>query len=205
MIKVGLTGGIGSGKTTVANMFRILGVDVYSADSEAKILMEKDTDLKAKIISLLGGESYLNQSLNSHYIASRVFNNSSLLKKLNFLVHPVVRKDFGDWMEVRKSASYIIQESAILFESGFSSFFNYTILVTAELKTRIDRVVRRDKNDRKDVIARIEQQMSDEEKLKLADFELNNSGQKLLIPQVLELHNKFVSLHRKNNNKNGKI
>lgn len=205
MIKVGLTGGIGSGKTTVANMFRILGVDVYSADSEAKILMEKDTDLKAKIISLLGGESYLNQSLNSHHIASRVFNNSSLLKKLNFLVHPVVRKDFGDWMEVRKSASYIIQESAILFESGFSSFFNYTILVTAELKTRIDRVVRRDKNDRKDVIARIEQQMSDEEKLKLADFELNNSGQKLLIPQVLELHNKFVSLHRKNNNKNGKI
>ena len=112
MIKVGLTGGIGSGKSTVANMFRILGVDVYSADSEAKILMEKDTDLKDKIISLLGGESYLNQSLNSPYIASKVFSNPSLLEKLNLLVHPVVRKDFGDWMEVRKSVSYIIQESA---------------------------------------------------------------------------------------------
>lgn len=204
MIKVGLTGGIGSGKTTVANMFRILGVDVYSADSEAKVLMEKDTGLKTKIISLLGEESYLNQRLNSAYIASRVFSNPCMLEKLNLLVHPVVRADFGDWIGVRKSSSYIIQESAILFESGFSSFFNYTILVTADLETRIDRVMNRDNNERKAIIARMDQQMSDEEKLNLADYQLNNSGLKLLIPQVLELHNKFVSLQRKKN-KNGKI
>ena len=204
MIKVGLTGGIGSGKTTVANMFRILGVDIYSADSEAKVLMEKNADLKTGIISLLGEETYLKHSLNSDYIASRVFNNPGLLEKLNLLVHPVVREDFADWIEERKSAPYIIQESAILFESGFSSFFNYTILVTADIDTRIDRVAKRDKMKRSAIIARIEQQMSDEEKLKYADFQLNNSVNKLLIPQVLELHNKFVSLHRKKNI-NGKI
>ncbi|MCK4921531.1 MAG: dephospho-CoA kinase [Bacteroidales bacterium] len=204
MIKVGLTGGIGSGKTTVANMFRILGVDIYSADSEAKVLMENNKELKTSIISLLGEESYLNQSLNSAFIASRVFNNPGLLEKLNLLVHPVVREDFADWIEERKSAPYIIQESAILFESGFSSFFNYTILVTADIDTRIDRVAKRDKMKRSAIIARIEQQMSDEEKLKYADFQLNNSVNKLLIPQVLELHNKFVSLHRKKNI-NGKI
>ncbi len=204
MIKVGLTGGIGSGKTTVANMFRILGVDIYSADSEAKVLMEKNADLKTGIISLLGEETYLKHSLNSAYIASRVFNNPGLLEKLNLLVHPVVREDFADWIEERKSAPYIIQESAILFESGFSSFFNYTILVTADIDTRIDRVAKRDKMKRSAIIARIEQQMSDEEKLKYADFQLNNSVNKLLIPQVLELHNKFVSLHRKKNI-NGKI
>jgi len=197
MIKVGLTGGIGSGKSTVANLFRILGVEIYSADEEAKRLMQYNKLLKAGIIELLGDESFIKNKLNTTYIASRVFQDSALLEKLNAIVHPVVRKDFLDWAGKRKSNNYLIQESALLIESGIASSFDYTILVTAGMEQRIDRILKRDHSTRSDVLARIKRQMTDEEKLKLADFQLNNSGEELLIPQVLELHNKFVSLQNK--------
>lgn len=197
MIKVGLTGGMGSGKSTVANLFHILGVEIYSSDAEAKRLMLQNEILKAQIRELIGDESYVQNKLNKKFIASRVFSEPTLLEKLNALVHPIVRMDFINWAEERKSKNYVIQESALLFESGIASSFDYTILVTAGLEQRIERIIRRDASLRSDVLARINQQMSDEEKLKLADFHLNNSGDKLLIPQVLELHNKFVSLQNK--------
>ncbi|MCF8391217.1 MAG: dephospho-CoA kinase [Bacteroidales bacterium] len=197
MIKVGLTGGIGSGKSTVARIFQILGTDVYSADIEAKRLMQTNVSLKNKIIDLLGEQSYLEGILNTNYISSRVFNDTVLLGELNALVHPVVREDFFMWLQERKDQPYAIQESALLFESEFSTFFDYTVLVTCDLETRVNRIVERDNKSKSDVLARIAQQKPDEEKLKLSDFQIYNQGDELLIPQVIELHNKFVSLHRK--------
>lgn len=194
MLKIGLTGGIGSGKSTVARLFRSLGVDVYSADIEAKYLMNSNLALKKQIILLFGKEAYLNANLNSTFIASKVFTDSTLLTKLNLIVHPVVREDFQEWAKLRSEDPYIIQEAAILFESGFASFFDYNILVTSPIDIRIERVMNRDNAQRSDVERRINQQFSDEEKLRLSDFHINNSGKELLITQVLDLHNKFVSL-----------
>ncbi len=194
MLKIGLTGGIGSGKSTVAKLFRFLGVEVYSADTEAKELMNINPYLRKEISLLFGEEAYVAGGLNSVFIASKVFSNPSLLEKLNSIVHPVVREDFFEWAKIRSENAYVIQEAAILFESGFSSFFDYNILVKAPLDIRIERVMNRDKVHKSDVEKRINQQFSDEKKAKLSDFQIDNDGFELLIPQVLELHNKFVSL-----------
>ena len=194
MLKIGLTGGIGSGKSTVAKLFRSLGIEVYSADIEAKKLMNLNLHLKKEIILLFGNTAYVETGINSGFIASKVFSNPSLLKKLNSIVHPVVREDFFEWLEKRSENPYVIQEAAILFESGFSSYFDYNILVNAPHNIRIERVMNRDKVQKEDVERRINQQFSDDKKIKLSDFQINNSGSELLIPQVLELHNKFVSL-----------
>ena len=194
MLKIGLTGGIGSGKSTIARLFRSLGVEIYSADVEAKELMNFNAGLKEKIQLLFGNEAYLKDKLNSAFIASKVFSDPSLLTELNSIVHPVVREDFQIWSEIRSENPYIIQEAAILFESGFASFFDFNILVTSPIDIRIERVMNRDNVKKADVEKRINQQYSDEEKIKLSDFQINNNGKELLIPQVLDLHNKFVSL-----------
>jgi len=194
MLKIGLTGGIGSGKSTVAKLFRFLGAEVYSADTEAKELMNINPYLRKEISLLFGEEAYVAGVLNSVFIASIVFSNPSLLEKLNSIVHPVVREDFFEWAKIRSENAYVIQEAAILFESGFASFFDYNILVKAPLDIRIERVMNRDKVHKSDVEKRINQQFSDKKKTELSDFQIDNSGFELLIPQVLELHNKFVSL-----------
>lgn len=197
MLKIGLTGGIGSGKTTVAQIFSVLGVDVYYADIVAKSLMNSDEKLKSSIAELIGKESYFKGILNNKYVASRVFNDPVLLSKLNLLVHPAVRYDFLNWVEEHKNKDYILQEAAILFESGFYKDFDYVVLVTASKELRIRRVAERDKLNRQDIELRMDRQKSEEEKIRLSDFIINNEANNMLISQVMELHNKFVSLQNK--------
>jgi dephospho-CoA kinase len=196
MLKIGLTGGIGAGKSTVARIFENLGAEIYYADERAKNLMESDTVLINQIKYLLGADSYVSGKLNSGFISGKVFNEKSLLEKLNKIVHPAVRDDFVNWCNKRKKEPYVIEEAALLFETGFYLDFDYTILVTAPMELRIQRVVKRDNTERDMVEKRINNQFSEAEKLHLCDFEIKNDEKKMLIPQVLDLHNKFVSLQK---------
>lgn len=187
MIKIGITGGIGSGKSTVCRIFQILGVPVYNADNKAKYLMANDKALKISIINLLGSESYKNNHLNREFIASKVFKDKDLLKKLNALVHPAVKNDFIKWSEKQK-APYVIYEAALMIESGSYKLLDKVIVVTAPLELRIARVCERDKVHQEKVLARINNQLSQEEMLKYADHVITNDGKISLISQVLELH-----------------
>lgn len=171
---VGLTGGIGSGKSTVAKMLAALGVPVYNSDIEAKSLMVRSKVLKRKIIALLGEQSYKGAALNRRYIASRVFNDRQLLQQLNELVHPAVRKHFVKWCK-KQDCRYVVQETALLFENGSNYLYDKTILVTAPKEIRINRIVERDGSTRKQVLERMKNQMTDEEKLPLADFVIENN------------------------------
>lgn len=191
MILVGLTGGIGSGKTTVAKLFLNLGIPVFFADEEAKWLMQNSISLKAKIINAFGEESYLNNSLNRTYLANIVFNDKIKLNDLNQIVHPEVKIHFKAWLLKQKS-DYIIYENAILFESNSASDFDLIICVIDELKSRIDRVVKRDHTTRQQVIKRIENQMDDVEKIKKSDFVIKNDSEINLKTAVLKIHNEIL-------------
>ncbi|WP_378187221.1 dephospho-CoA kinase [Aquimarina sp. W85] len=188
---VGLTGGIGSGKSTVAKMFENLGVPVYIADIEAKKIMHKDASVKHQVISLLGVNAYLDDSLNTGYIASKVFENKELLTKLNAIVHPAVALDFENWKKKQKT-NYIIKEVAILFEKGAQKDCDYTILVTAPKKLRIQRILDRDRTTVEEIEQRMNNQWEDSKKIPLADFIITNVALKEVEKQVLELHQKFM-------------
>lgn len=187
MIKIGITGGIGSGKSTVCRIFHVLGIPIYNADNEAKYLMANDKALKSSIINLLGSESYKNNHLNREFIASKVFKDKDLLKKLNALVHPAVKNDFIKWSE-KQIAPYVIYEAALMIESGSYKLLDKVIVVTAPLEQRIARVCERDKVLQEKVLARINNQLSQEEMLKYADHVITNDGKTSLISKVLELH-----------------
>ncbi|MBE0654078.1 MAG: dephospho-CoA kinase [Bacteroidales bacterium] len=195
MIKVGLTGGIGSGKSTVAKVFKALNVPVYHADEEAKRLMEEQDELKEAIIRLFGPDVYLGNKLNRPYLASLVFGNFDNLENLNSLVHPAVRMDFNYWA-ARQKNRYVIEEAAILFESGHFREFDYTIVVNAGENLRLRRVMERDSVSEDEVYQRISHQMPQKFKMILGDFLISNNEEDLILPQVLELHNKFISLHQ---------
>jgi dephospho-CoA kinase len=194
MLKVGLTGGIGSGKSVVAKIFTNIGVPVYESDAEAKRLMNENEDLRNHIIQLFGSKSYKDNKLNTKYIASIVFKDKSVLAELNSFVHPAVKKDFAKWLEEHSNHSYVIQESAIIFELGLRRSFDYVIAVDAPEDLRIKRVMQRDNVDEDKVRDRMQMQLSSNEKSLLADYIIINDDKQLLIPQVLILHNKFVSL-----------
>ncbi|WP_308378636.1 dephospho-CoA kinase [Parapedobacter tibetensis] len=192
-MKIGLTGGIGSGKTIISKIFSVLGIPIFDADTEAKRLMATDTTLMQAIQTEFGQAAYCeNGSLDRSYMAAQVFGDESKLKKLNALVHPVVIQAGEEWA-ARQDAPYTIKEAALLFESGSYKHNNYNILVTAPMELRINRVIQRDGTTREQVKARMEQQWSDETKIQLADFELVNDGIQALIPQVLKLHHFFLS------------
>lgn len=192
MLKVGLTGGIGSGKTTVAKIFEQLRVAVYYSDDRAKKLMHDDSELKLKIIEQFGSSSYTNGKINVPYLSSKVFSDHKQLEKLNALVHPVVRKDFVDWVN-GQSGTYIIKEAAILFESGANKGLDKVILVEAPKDMRISRVMERDNVARELVLERMDKQWSDEKKRELTDFSIKNDGVKLVIEQVLKIHNVLIN------------
>lgn len=196
MLKIGLTGGIGSGKSTVASVFSHLGIKVYNADDKARYLMVNNPDLRTGIKKLFGDSAYVGMNLNRKYISGKVFNNSSMLESLNQLVHPAVRNDFIHWCEQYNEEVYLMEEAALLFETGFYKDFDFTILVSSPMETRIKRVMERDGTSREEVISRINNQFPEEDKIKLCDFQLKNGENDLLLPQVLNLHNKFVSLHK---------
>jgi len=193
MLRIGLTGGIGSGKSTVARIFKVLGVPVYNADDEAKRLMTEDAALRTLIISAFGEESYTNGILNRKYLSAQVFNNSKKLNQLNSLVHPVTLKDADEWMKKQK-APYVIKEAALIFESGSQKMLDYVIGVKAPLALRIERTMERDHITSDKVEARINWQMTEDKKLSLCDYIIVNDEKQMLIPQVLALHETFLKI-----------
>lgn len=184
---VGLTGGIGSGKTTVAGFFEELGIPVYIADEAGKELMKSSAAVRSQIIALLGKEAYLDAEPNRKYIASRVFNSAEKLKKLNNIIHPAVNEHFENWKQEKK-APYIIYEAAILFETGGYKNCDEVILVTAPLEKRIERLQKRDQSSAEEIEARMRHQWTDDQKRKYADFEILNSEIFFLKEQVQNLH-----------------
>lgn len=192
MLKIGITGGIGSGKSTVVKVFEQLGVPVFIADDEAKKLMNTDQELIAGIKQLFGENVYSGQGeLNRALLASLVFNAPDKLKQLNALVHPATIRAYENWCKKHENKSYILKEAAILFESGTYKQNDLNILVTAPEEMRIQRVIMRDGSDEEKVRSRIRNQMPDEEKAKMADFVLINDEQTALIPQIVSLHHQF--------------
>lgn len=187
MFKVGITGGIGSGKSTVCRVFMIIGIPVFEADSVAKQLMNSDILLRQKLINLFGPYVYLpDMTIDRKYLSGKVFNNPPLLEELNSVVHPAVRKSFENWCQEQNSP-YIIHEAAILFESGFYKMMDKTITVVTNEAERIDRVMKRNNVTEEQVRQRIRNQWTDEQRIKLADFVIGNNDNELIIPQIVEI------------------
>jgi len=187
MLKVGLTGGIGAGKSIVASIFRLLNVPVYDADTAAKNLMNQDEALKEKIIQNFGSSAYLNGSLNRPYISAQVFSNKEKLELLNSLVHPATIKDANKWFEKQQSP-YVIKEAALLFESGTAADLDYVIGVTAPEAMRIKRAMNRDNATREQIKERMKNQMEESIKMKLCDYIIHNDERVLILPQILQIH-----------------
>lgn len=196
MLKIGLTGGIGSGKSTVAKIFETLGIPVYYADAEAKRLMNSSETLKKVIRQNFGEATYENDQLNRKYLAGIVFNDPEKLELLNALIHPVTINDAEQWMQ-QQSAPYSIKEAALLFESGAAENLDFIVGVYAPQALRIKRVMKRDGLTTDEIMKRINRQVNEEMKMKLCDFVIINDEQELLIPQVLKLHQHFSGLSNK--------
>ena len=195
-MKIGITGGIGSGKTTACKVFEVLGIPVFYADTVAKELMHTDILLKKELISAFGPNSYFpNGELNRKYISGIVFKDETQLQILNKLVHPAVFRAFDQWVLNQRNAPYVLKEAALLFESGSSQMFDYTILVKSPEAIKIQRIIQRDHITESEVRLRMNKQLPDEEKEKLADFILYNNEEQLLVTQILTLHEKLLALN----------
>jgi len=189
---VGLTGGIGSGKTTVAQVFKTFGVPVYNADEEAKALMQSSEVIKQELTHLLGENCYKAGQLNRAFIASKVFSDSMLLEKINAIVHPQVAIHFEQWCS-EQHAPYIIKEVAILFETKSQHLFDFIITVTAPLETRIKRVMERDQKTKEEVLAIIKNQLPDSEKINQSNFVVNNIILSELETKCKIIHNEIIN------------
>jgi len=196
MLVVGLTGGIGSGKTTIAKHFEKLGVSVYYSDDRAKELMINSEKLRSQLIEEFGDKVYNSQGLNREYLASIVFNNKESLSKLNSLVHPIVAQDFYDWKK-NKSGDVVIKEAAILFESGAYKSCDINISIYSDVKKRIARVVKRDSVTKQQVQARISNQWSDEKRNLMADIVLENNDIEQISSKVEKLLIKLKDINKK--------
>jgi dephospho-CoA kinase len=192
-LKIGLTGGIGSGKTTVAKIFELLGVPVYYADDAAKRLMIEDEDLRSAIRKQFGEDSYKNNELDRAHLATKVFSDPFQLEILNSIVHPATIRDATRWMN-EQQAPYTIKEAALIFESGSGEHLDYIIGVSSPVQLRIKRSMERDNISSEEVIKRMNNQIDEEMKMKLCDFVIQNDEQELLIPQVIDLHQKLLDL-----------
>lgn len=187
-IKIGLTGGIGSGKTFVSAIFNKLKIPVFNADIEAKKCMNKDKSLQQGIQNLFGDQVYKEGSLQNKVLSNIVFNNSQKLEELNKLVHPLVKSSFDNWC-TQQTSRVVIKEAAILFESDSHFGLDKVICVSAPKETRIERVIKRDNISREQVVARIDMQMPQNEKEKLSDFIIVNDEVELLLPQIIKVIN----------------
>lgn len=190
MLKVGLTGGIGTGKSIIAKVFNLFNIPVYDSDLEAKRLMIESLEIRNQLISRFGSEVYhADSTLNRKYLSSIIFNNPQALQKVNGIVHPVVRKDFQSWSK-KQHAPYVIQESAILFDTGLYKNFDKIVCVTANEELRIQRVMERDSVSRKSVKERIDNQLPESVKIEKADFVIYNNDE-LLLPQIVQIDNEL--------------
>ncbi len=190
-IRVGITGGIGSGKSVVGRVLQILGFPVYYSDYEAKQLMTEHKKLRQELISLFGEEAYRGSELNRSFLADQIFNHPELKEKMNALIHPKVRERFFEWV-TEQNTPIVFNEAAILFETGSYKQFDYTVLVTAKKEIRLQRVKNRDGLTLEQVEARMKHQWSDEKKIPLADFVINNNPEDSLFLQLVELLSTIV-------------
>jgi len=196
MLKTGLTGGIGSGKSTVAKVFEVLGIPVYYADERAKELMHTNELLQQQLIFYFGEATYTNGKLNRKHLASIVFADKEKLDLLNSLVHPVTIADAEEWFR-KQTSPYVIKEAALLFESGATEGLDYVIGVTAPATIRIKRVMDRDQVTADEVKKRMANQIDDSIKIRLCDFIVTNNEQQMILPQVLQLHEELLHLNEK--------
>ena len=195
-LKLGITGGIGSGKTSVCKVFSILGIPVFSADPVARDIMDKDSHVIKGINTITGRDMYAFGELDRKELAKLIFNDVTLLKKVNALVHPVVFDYFRKW-EMEQEAPYVIMEAAILFESGASKLVDRIASVIAPVEERVERVIKRNQLSRKQVMERIRNQMGDAERIKLSDYVIYNSENDMIIPSVLEIHDNLMAAIKK--------
>lgn len=193
MLKIGLTGGIGSGKTTVARVFETLGVPVYYADKRTRELMNKNSTVKENILAHFGAESYTNNELDRKYLASIVFNNKEKLELLNSITHPFTIKDAEEWLQQQKTP-YAIKEAALLFESGANEHLDQVVGVYAPQYIRVKRVMERDGLPAEEVMKRIGRQIDEDTKMKLCDHVITNNELEPVIPQVIKLHEHFLAM-----------
>ncbi len=193
-LSIGLTGGIGSGKSLVADFFKLLGIPVYFSDLEAKKLMQTNRLVRDNLINAFGEIVYSDSGeLNRSELARIIFNNADALKKVNSIVHPQVRLHYKEWLSQQVGVSYAIQESAILFDTGLYKNFDKIITVTADKEIRLSRVVERDSCSRESVLERMGKQISEQEKIEKSDFVIYNNTE-LVIPQIIDIHNQLLEL-----------
>lgn len=192
MLKVGITGGIGSGKSTVAHVFEVLGIPVYYADDAAKRLMNENEEIKHQIIKNFGEAAYENNQLNRSYLSYQIFENKEKLELLNSIVHPITIKDGASWMQ-QQTMPYALKEAALIFESGVQAHLDMVIGVYAPQHVRIHRVMQRDGVSREKVLQRIASQLDENIKMKLCDFVIVNDEQQSVIEQVLQIHQQLLA------------
>lgn len=192
-LQIGITGGIGSGKSIVCKLFSCLGISVYDADTRSKWLTNHDPEIRKRVVALLGSQAYDSTGeYNRPYVASVVFKDDAILKKLNGIIHPIVMQDTERWMSERKNEPYVIKEAAIMKAAGDGNTLDYVIVVQAPVDLRIRRILQRDKRTEAEIRSIIERQVSDESRNAIADFVIQNDENAALLPQILTLHKKFM-------------
>ncbi len=193
MLKIGITGGIGAGKTTITHVFLRLGIPVFYSDIEAAKILTYDEAILKRVKKIFGPIVFPNGILDRKKLAETAFYDNDMLLKLNAIIHPAVRKYFERWMKKNERAPYVLQEAAILIETGGYKLMDYTILVTAPENERIERVSGRKNMTKKNLALRIANQWKDEKKIKFADFIINNDGKTMVLQTILNLHKKFLT------------
>lgn len=196
LFRLGITGGIGSGKTSVCRIFTVLGIPVFSADPVAKEIMDNDTGIRSKLNSIAGKDIYSNGELDRAELARLIFSDPLLLVRVNELIHPLVFGSFGIWAK-QQDTPYVIMEAAILFESGASNLVDRILTVVAPMEQRIERVIRRNNLTYEQVCQRIKSQISDEERIRQSDYVISNSENDMIIPAVLKVHNDIMNYLKK--------
>jgi dephospho-CoA kinase len=195
MLKAGLTGNIGSGKSTASNIFTILGIPVFDADYHAKSLLSNPA-IKSQLSLIFGTSIFLGDEIDRKKLASIVFNDKTALEKLNSVIHPAVRIKFEQWTGQNSQKPYVVYEAAIIFESGFNQQLDQMIMISASEEIRLKRVMKRDQASKEMVLSRMKNQWTDDKKCSLADFVIFNNYDELLIPQVLKVHQKLLELSK---------
>tara|TARA_B100000886_G_C20423434_1_gene492693 strand:- start:707 stop:1282 length:576 start_codon:yes stop_codon:yes gene_type:complete len=187
MKRIGLTGNIGSGKTIIASCFEVLNIPIFNSDNVAKLLMNKDVNLKQSLIAEFGKDVFLNNELNRKYLSKLAFNDDLVLKRLNALVHPVIQEAFEKW-SIQQSGAYIIKEAAILFESNTYQSLDAIICISCPEEIRLKRILKRNDLSEKEVRQRMSHQWAEEKKISLSDYVITNDNTSLVIPQILSVH-----------------